>query len=376
MPQPIDFAAEGLLDGLSGDARAERLRLLRRLAASGVGVEELRNAHANDTLLFVGAERLVGGGARHTRAEVAAASGLDPAFLERVMHAAGLAVAGAEERVYGDGDLELARVLAAYRAAGVDDESLLEVARVLARALPPVAEVMGAVAISLTRDPGAREEELAERWVQVVSALTPMLDQLLGRTLGLHLRNHFRSEAVSAAELSAGELPGARPIGVAFADLVGFTRAGERLEPHELTAIALRLEALGAELAHPPVRLVKTLGDGLMLVSAELPPLLETALRLVDVAEAERELPRLRAGIAYGHALSRAADWYGRPVNLASRLTDIARPGSVLTHEEVRRELVEEPFSWSFAGARRLRGISEPVRLYRVRGPAPAATKS
>lgn len=374
MPQPIDFAAEGLLDGLSGEARAERVRLLTRLAASGVGIEELRNAQANDTLLFVGAERLVGGGGRHTGSELAAASGLDLPFLEQVMHAVGLALAGADERVYGDGDLELARVVAAYRAAGVTDESLLEVARVLARALPPVAEIMGQIALSLTREPGAREEELAERWVQVVSALTPMLDQLLGRTLSLHLRNYFRSEAVSAAELSAGELPGARPVGVAFADLVGFTRAGERLEPHELTAIAQRLEQLGAELVHPPVRLVKTLGDGLMLVSPELPALLQTALGLVDHAEADRELPRLRAGIAHGRALSRAADWYGRPVNLASRLTDIARPGSVLTDEEVRQELRDQPFSWSYAGARRLKGISEPIRLYRVRAPVPPST--
>jgi adenylate cyclase len=367
MPEPIDFAALGLLEGLSAPARTERKRLLTDLAASGIGVEELLNAHANDALLFVGAERLIGGGGVHTLREVASASGIELPLLERLMHAVGLAVPGADERVYGDGDLELARVLAAYRAAGVDDETLLEVARVLARALAPVAEVMGQIAISLTRDPAAREEELAQRWVQVVSTLTPMLDRLLGRTLSLHLRNYFRSEAVSTAELTARELPGARPVAVAFADLVGFTRAGERLGAHEISAIALRLERLGVEVAQPPVRLVKTLGDGLMLVSPELPALLHAALGLVDRAENEQGMPPLRAGIAYGYALSRAADWYGRPVNLASRLTDIARPGSVLTDEEIRSQLQDQPFSWSFAGARRLKGISEPIRLYRVR---------
>jgi adenylate cyclase len=367
MQEPIDFAALGLLDGLSGGARAERKRLLSRLLAGGISPEELINAHANDALLFVGAERLIGGGGLHTLREVALTSGIELALLERLMHAVGLAVPGVDERVYGDGDLELAQVLAAYRAAGVDDETLLDVARVLARALAPVAEVMGQIAISLTRDPQAREEELAQRWLQVVSNLTPMLDQLLGRTLSLHLRNYFRSEAVSTAELSAQELPGARPIAVAFADLVGFTRAGERLGAHEISAIALRLERLGVELAQPPVRLVKTLGDGLMLVSPELPALLHAALGLVNHAESEQGLPPLRAGIAYGNALSRAADWYGRPVNLASRLTDIARPGAVLTDEEIRSRLRDQPFSWSYAGTRRLKGISEPIRLYRVR---------
>ena len=74
--------------------------------------------------------------------------------------------------------------------------------------------------------------------------------------------------------------------------------------------------------------------------------------------------------MACGPALSRAGDWYGRPVNLASRITGLARPGSVLVTREVRdavRESAAERFSWSSAGPKRLKGVRDPVPLYRAR---------
>ncbi|MDQ6812045.1 MAG: adenylate/guanylate cyclase domain-containing protein, partial [Actinomycetota bacterium] len=61
-----------------------------------------------------------------------------------------------------------------------------------------------------------------------------------------------------------------------------------------------------------------------------------------------------------------AGDWFGRPVNLASRITSVARAGSVLTESDVH-EAAPEAYRWSFAGERRLRGIREPVQLFRAR---------
>jgi adenylate cyclase len=107
-----------------------------------------------------------------------------------------------------------------------------------------------------------------------------------------------------------------------------------------------------------------------MLVSPELPELVDAALALVEAAAHDDNLPDLRAGIAYGPALSRAADWYGRPVNLASRVSDVARPRTVLAVDTVREAMRDGTFAWSFAGPRTLKGIREPVRLYRVRKPA------
>jgi len=115
------------------------------------------------------------------------------------------------------------------------------------------------------------------------------------------------------------------------------------------------------------VRLVKTIGDAVMLTSVEPEPLLETGLALLDVADAEGEdFPQLRSGVAIGAALSRAGDWFGRPVNLASRITQVARPGSLLAEREVR-ECAPDSYRWSYAGERHLRGIRNPVPLFRAR---------
>jgi adenylate cyclase len=185
----------------------------------------------------------------------------------------------------------------------------------------------------------------------------------------LQLRTIAQTEAVNAAEREAGVLPGAREVAVAFADLVGFTRVGEQVPPDELGRIASTLERLTIDVIEPPVRFVKSIGDAVMLVSPDAAALADRALKLVDAADmASEELPQLRVGIASGPALARAGDWYGRPVNLASRITAVARPSSVLATKDVRDALDgDERHRFSFAGARRLKGIREPVELYRIR---------
>jgi adenylate cyclase len=153
---------------------------------------------------------------------------------------------------------------------------------------------------------------------------------------------------------------------VCFADLVGFTRFGEQLDPTDLGALVGRLGELAGEITVAPVRLVKMIGDAVMLVSRDNDALLDAALELVARAEAEGEgLPPLRAGLARGLALARAGDWYGRPVNLASRITAIAYPGSVLVSQDVK-EPSSNGHRWSFAGDRRLKGIDGRTRLWRV----------
>ena len=109
------------------------------------------------------------------------------------------------------------------------------------------------------------------------------------------------------------------------------------------------------------------IGDAAMLVGPEPGPVVEAALELVEAAAREGEdFPLLRAGVAGGRALPRAGDWYGRPVNLASRITGVARPGSVLAAAEVHDALADA-YAWSFAGERRLKGIDGRVKLFRCR---------
>src|SRR6202035_1218013 len=186
--------------------------------------------------------------------------------------------------------------------------------RTLGRGLAQAAETMRSLPLRMVLEPGVSEHDLAQRYAAAVSQLTPMVGPLITNLLNLHLREMAQSEAINAAERSGGRLPGSREIAVCFADLVGFTRLGEEVAPEQLGHLAVRLEALSSEVATPPVRLVKTIGDAAMLASPEPEPLLEAALMLIDAADAEgADFPQLRAGTAVGIALPRAGDWYGRP---------------------------------------------------------------
>ena len=366
----IDFEAEGLLEDLEGDAREARLELLRRLEAEGVGLEELRQAVAEGRLPLLPVERsLEDEGPRYTMEEVAERGGLDLAYFERVLRALGVARPAPGERAFGEADVAAAKRLRQAREAGIPDEDQLELSRVMSRSMSTVAEAATRVFGEAFLRPGDSEYDLAIRYARATRELRPLLAAALEHIVTIQLRERVRQVAVGAAEREAGRLPGAQEITVSFADLVGFTKLGERVPADELGAIAGRLAELAEEVASPPVRLVKTIGDAAMLVAPETNPLLDAALSLVARAEAEGEgFPPVHAGVACGPALGRGGDWYGRPVNLASRLTDFARPGSVVASEEVW-EAAGDGYDWSFAGKRRLKGIRGEVAVYRVRRP-------
>ena len=103
-----------------------------------------------------------------------------------------------------------------------------------------------------------------------------------------------------------------------------------------------------------------------MLVSPEPEPMVDVALRLIDTAAEDEAFPPLRAGIACGQAVHRWGDWFGTPVNLASRLTARARPSTVLVSQEIV-ESVDGRFAFSDAGRKKLKGFSAPVHAFRAR---------
>jgi adenylate cyclase len=368
----IDFEAEGLLDGLQGRQREERLALLRQLAAEGIPLAELRRTTETGTIMFLPADRLVGGSERYTAEQVAELTGVELDFLVEVRRAMGLPLPAPDEALYTEQEIDSVRMIHAARAAGIPDSDTLDLLRVLGRGLSQAAETLRGMPLKLVLRPGMSEPELATSYARAAAELYPMVNPLFSNLLALYLRHSTEAEVVSALERSGGQLPGARPVAICFADLVGFTRLGEEVPADELGRLAVRLEALAAESAAAPVRLVKTIGDAAMLASPEPEPLLEAGLRLVAAADAEGEdFPQLRAGAAFGEALPRAGDWFGRTVNLASRITAVARPGSVLADSEIR-EAAGGAFRWSFAGERRLRGIRGQVALFRARPLEPA----
>lgn len=373
MPEHVDYEAEGLLDGLDGEEREARRELLDVLLDDGASLDELKRAVAEDRLVLLPVERVLAGEGKYSAREVAERSGLDPDLQDRLFRALGLALADPDERIYGDDDVADARTVTLFLQAGFSEATVLEVCRVLGDSMARVAATVGGVVGDTLAQPGDTERDLGLRYAQVTRELGPQLEPLILHVLNRHQRENAKRVVASRADIAAGNIRGATDIAVCFADLVDFTRLGEDIDAAELGNVAGRLTDLALEVSVPPVRLVKNIGDAVMLVSPrEVDPLLETALSLIEGAAAEDdEFPQLRIGVAWGEALGRGGDWYGRPVNLASRLTAVARPGSVLASNEVS-EAANGDYSWSKAGVRRFKGIREPVGLMRVRRPEPS----
>jgi adenylate cyclase len=367
-----DVESGGLLDGLDGAERAERAELIAWLLGKGFTVEEIQGSLSP---MLLASRRLVGDDGRYVSTrDIAEQAGIDIDVVRRVQRAVGLSdVDDPDDRVYLRADGDAVVNTAKFLELGIDIEQLLQVSRTLAEGLSGAAEMMRYAALATVMHPGVTELDAAKGAELVVAAGAPWLGPMVVDMMLVQLRHAMETEAVNASERASGKpLPGAREIGVAFADLVDFTRLGEAVEPEELQQLAQRLGELGRDVVIPPVRFVKTIGDAVMLVSPEPVALLEAMLELAGAAEADRTFPRLRVGMAFGEAVSRAGDWYGNPVNLASRVTGAARPGTVLVSESAREAIGDaDGFTWSDAGKRRLKNITGETRLFRARKATP-----
>jgi adenylate cyclase len=364
----VDFDQSELLDGLEGEDRQARLKLLERLAQDGAEVEELQQAVQEDRLALLPLERVLGG--HHTAREVAEQAGIEVEWLLRVRRALGLPEARSDERVFSDDDVKASQALKLLIDAGLPENGLIESTRVLGEGMSRFAATITAMFAQTFLQRGDSELDVALRYEAMATELTPATEPILAAALSAHLRENTRRAMLGRAQREAGSPETNQEVVVCFADLVGFTALGGQIAAEELGSLAGRLAELAAEVAAEPVRLVKTIGDAAMFVSPQAAPMIAAALALVEAVE-EAELPSLRTGLASGSALQRAGDWYGNPVNIASRVTAIARPGSVLCTEDVRNLAVEE-FVWSYAGRHRIKGVNEQLPLHRARPPESA----
>jgi len=364
----IDFEAEGLLEGVEGVAREARLELLEQLGADGVSLEELHEAVAAGRLTLLPVERaLAGDGPRYTPRQVAELSGLDLDLLQRFSAALGVPYGDPDEPSATEADLDAARRAKALSEAGLPADGMLQVARTIGMGTARIAEANRELMIRTLTQPGDTERDVANRFAAAAEHMLPLVGPTLVYAFQANLLEQVRRDVIGAADLASGEIGGAVELTVCFADLVEFTRLGEEIAAEELGLVAGRLEEMAAAVAEPPVRLVKTIGDAAMLVCSEAAPLLEAALALIAAAEAEGdEFPWLRAGLATGRALPQSGDYYGRSVNLASRVTGVARPGSVLV-DAATREAAGEAYAYTFIGERKLKGIDSKVKLFRAR---------
>jgi adenylate cyclase len=368
----VDWEAEGLLEDCPDDeARKARRELLEELHADGVGLEELKEAVTEQRLALLPVERVIGGERRYSAREVAEESGLELADLLDTRRALGLAVPDPEAPAFGDEDVKAAKIQKQVTDGGFARDDLLETNRVLGRGIARYVEALRTTVAEAVLDPGIDEHELARRFAQLGSDLVPLNAPWMEYVFALHLRQMLRNEAITFQERAAGRGE-ARKAAVAFADLVGFTELGQTVDVDELSTVAGRLQRMAGEVVDSPVRLVKVIGDAVMLVAPEPKELVDASLALVAHAEETDDFPSIRAGVAFGPAANHFGDWYGSTVNLASRLTARARPASVLVTGEVKDALDGDGYSISSAGAKRLKGISEPVKTWRVRRADPA----
>lgn len=361
----IDFESEGLLEGT--DDREARLELLRTLESEGFTVDQLREAAAQDRLALLPVERVLAGeGKLYTQEEVAEETGLSVDFLNEGARALGVPVRDPGERAITEEELELSRSARTLLDAGLSEEAFLELTSVMSRSMANVAASLASTFGEELIQPGDTERDLGLRYAETLRSLGPLAAPTLQQMLNLRLREEMRNTVISQAELQSGRLAGAQPITVGFVDIVGFTKLGEDVPPEDVGNVIRRFERAVAEAVEPPVRLVKTIGDAAMLVAPQPAPVVDVVVGLVE--RSREESPLLRGGVASGDGLPRAGDWYGHPVNLASRLTDFARRGSVVTSKEVR-DAVGDGYAWSAAGSRRFKGVKGPVDVFRVRTP-------
>ena len=364
----IDVEAEGLLEGLEGDAADGRRALLVRLAKEGVPLEELRAAVEEARLAVLPVEHILAGEPKFSLAEVAERSGVPEDVLSRQMRSLGVAAPAPGERTLSADDLEQAHRARTLLDSGLDPDAVAELGRTIAGAMSQFAAASRQVFASTFARPEDTEQELADRLVEQSESLLPLVAPTFDYVYRLQLREQLR-HAMLAGDREGVEV-GAETVAIAFADMVGFTQLGESVPPEELGRVTGRLEERARDIARGPIRLVKLIGDAVMLASSDTRALADATFELIesltDGEGDDESFPLLRAGIARGPVLSRGGDYYGAPVNLASRITGVARAGTVLVPEEVRDEL-DGSYDFSDAGRKHLKGIKGTVRLYRCR---------
>lgn len=368
MPDRPDFEAEGLLEGLEGEARTARLRLLDQLYGEGIGLETLREEVEAQRLPLLPADIALGRETSEmTLREIAAQSSMEVEQLQRLITALGFPKPDPDQRTFGPEDLEAAHRFRRFLEAGIPQDRALAVTRRVGSAAAQMAQAHRELISDGLIDPDADEYDAAFSLREAATELMPLGEDAAVYALRSHLLDQLRGDVIAATEPGWFGTSRSTEISICFADLVGFTRLGERSELERIGSVAKLLESVAIEVTNPEVRLVKLIGDAAMLVSADGAALMDAAVRFVDVGrDAGEELPALRVGVARGHAMSQGGDWFGHPVNLASRITEAARPYSVLA-ESGAVKAAGDGFRFSKVGEHKFKGLKKAVKLFRVR---------
>lgn len=254
---------------------------------------------------------------------------------------------------FTEADLEALRLTQRMHELGMipaEDEAAL--IRTLGRSFARLAEWQLGL-LGETIDPTVLD---AEDLGAVIDEVVPVIEQVQSYIW----RRHILSAASRALLAPPAEDADGTSAAIGFADIVGYTRQTRSLSQEELAALVEGFEAraLAIITAHHG-RIIKTIGDEILFAADTAHDAAHIGLELVEGQLADEDFPQLRVGIAWGPVLNRLGDVFGPTVNLASRLTSVARPGRVLIDKELA-ESIEDDEDFKL---RRMRRVS--VKGYR-----------
>ncbi len=333
---PIDPAGE--------HARIEALARVRSLLHDlGCSDEEIDRAVEDDVIDLLVVDRiLVPSGHRMTQAEVATRTDVPLDVTKRFWRALGFLDVDETEPAFTDMDIEAVQIFQSMVAMGlVDLDSAVHMARVIGSSMARIAEAEAAPGTTPIIMGSGDSILDADEFAKQAGGSIPAMGRLLEYVWRRHLQVATRRAMLHRAR---GSDEGLRPVmAVGFADMVGFTMLSQHLGDDELAAVVARFE----ELAHDTVvalggRVVKMIGDEVMFVVPSATGAAQIGLSLAEAYADDELLSDVRVALAVGPVLVKDGDFYGPVVNLASRLVNVAHPGTVLISDEFRDALDAE----------------------------------
>ncbi len=363
------WSQQGVIPEFDGEwtpAAVAHARVVARLRERGYSLRSIRQATDQGRLAFGYVEALFPDGAgAYSLREAAEETGLEPALIERVLATLGMSQARIESIT--EDDLQLLRYVAAVLAAGLPLVAMLQLVRVYGQAMAQVADAEVRLFHLYVHEPlmrsGSTGIEMAEEMLSLSRELLPLSSPVMDQVHQRYLQHFIEQDVVGHMETDlngdAVDL-GRMRVAIAFADLAGYTRLTEEVgELEAVDAVERFVEAVEVTLPED-ARVIKTIGDEVMVVGADPAALTDWAVGFQSL-HSGRPLPRI--GIHYGDALYRDGDYYGRDVNIASRVAARSAGGEVL----VTRQVVDHAgphLAFERIAEVKLKGFSETTEIF------------
>ncbi|HVG75841.1 MAG TPA: MerR family transcriptional regulator [Thermoleophilaceae bacterium] len=369
------WARDGLIPEVDGTgewttAAVAHARIVARLRDRGHKLEEIKRAGEEGRLAFSYIEDLFDGGAPSMSIDDAAdQTGLEPALIQRFWTSLGLPGTRLEE--VSEEDVEALRYVAAILDAGFPLVAFVQLCRVYGQALSQIADAEVRLFHLYVHEPlireGVPELEMAEQMEDLASALLPLSSPVMDYVHQRFLQHFVEQDVVGhmESELEDEDVDlGRIRVAIAFADLAGYTRfTEEEGEEEALSSVERFVEGVTNTLPED-ARVVKTIGDEVMVVGQDVGALVDWAVGFTSLFD---ERPEPRIGVHYGTTLYRDGDYFGRDVNLTSRVVARARGGEVLVSDAVVDALRDSShLTFEEIGQVKLKGFAEPRVLCRA----------